>query len=291
MSKQLAATAVKTASVMLLLGMAVALVVGIAAVGPEKAYAAAKKETVYVITKTTEKSADYGNRVFTFSYKGNGLVKSIKNDSANSTLYDEVGTEQYTYSKKNKLKSVKTVNASGQVCFKYALARNKKGYTVKGTYLSGIYSMENYKDDLFKYNKKGQLTKYKFKLFYGDDWSVATYDKKGRIATLGDGRFKFAYDKKGNFKSVTTTANGKKLATCKNTYKGNRLTKKVTTFKYSNGEVEKYTCTYKYKKMKVPASVAAKVQAQQQTILFGEQSMSMNHFDLSIGRPFLISVS
>ena len=289
MQKQISSAAAKTATVALLVGMMVALVVGVATVSPEKAYASAKKETVYVVTKTTENSADYGNRVFTFTYKSNGLVNTIKNNSANSTLTDQVGTEKYVYSK-NKLKSVKTLNAAGKTYYTYSITRNKKGYATKGEYLPGIAEV-SLNPDAFKYNKTGLLIKYKFKRTGDWDWDVVTYDKKGRIATMSDGRFKFAYDAKNNIKSVTATADGSKLVTCKNTYKGNRLTKKVTTFKYSSGTIEKFTCTYKYKKMKVPASVAAKVKAQQQTILFGEQSLSMNHFQLSIGRPFLISVS
>ena len=251
---------------------------------------AASKKAVYVVTKVTEKS-EYGTHDFTFSYKSNGLVKSIY-DYEDVQYGPYINTYKYAYTKNNKLNAIKNLNQtddSDANWIAYTIERNKKGQVTKCSFNDFSSSFQT-----FKYNSKGQLIKLKDVGSSSAYTYKIAYDKNGRIASItpngnSSAAKTYAYDKKGNIKKVTL-GSGTVYITCKNTYnKKGRLTKQVATHHWSSGSTTAYTYTFKYKKMKVKASVVEMVKKQQQSVFFGEQAGAQ--FVNWAGRPLLAAAN
>jgi len=245
---------------------------------------------VPVITKVTINSK-YGTVTESYSYRGNGLVSRV-NYFDHNTYYghDQEETNDYAYTKKNKLSSRQPLFDTGEKIYTHIFARDKKGRITKCTYAEEAWDVQTY-----KYNKKSLLSTYTYRDLGGSEkWTIKfTYDKNRRVKTISSNGSKYTFknDKYGNVKKVLGS-NGFKLISCKNTYKGGKLVKRVATRYWGSDDNTKYTYAYRYKKVKVPASLERMVKAQQYAIIFDEHPGSIFASYAGYGnRPLLDSAN
>ena len=235
--------------------MALLLVFGMFAVLPMKAEAASKKVTMYVVAEHPGRG---GTEYYT--YYSNGLLKKISNSPT------DVGAATYTYDRNNR---VKTENGgSGVIKYSYKNGRISKSSDINGTWK-------------YTYNRSGQLIKKVRKNQYGTSTDKFKYDSKGRLTTFtnkqSNGKYtyifnykKIRYNSRGQIKSYTIERDGNIKLPCRHkyTYKNGRIVKDLCQ-NYVGGtwSQARMVITYKYKKIQVPASMVAKVKAQQHDIL------------------------
>lgn len=238
---------------------------GIAALSPQQAYAGSKEKVWVVTKKTTKWGSD--TQSTTISYNKNGLFSKVNVtrtyvDGKNKETYKDA--YEYTYDKKNRLKSEKGKDGT------YTYKLDKKGRVVKGTWKAkggdGSYTTE------YSYNSKGQLKTYT--AFVG--LSTYTYDKKGRVETekvdspeVGKYSYTCKYDAKNHLKKVVEKSSGASsvTSTYKNTYnkKGCLTQQKI----YDDRKKLNATTTFTYKQVSVPKSVAKMVKMQQASVVDG----------------------
>ena len=227
----------------------------------------AASKTVYVIASVkTTTSYDLGllgsassTTTASYAYNPQGLVASHTNKtgavsaktaltytgdkikSAKATVAGATSSAVYTYGASGRITKATTVSAAATNGAAAATAG-----TVTPTYKSGKVTKLVSVD---KATANGQSA---------DATTTTTFSyKSGRVSksvTNGSVTRTFAYDKNGNLSKVGNVK-------YKNTYKSGRLAK--TTYTSSGATVVR---TYKYKKAKVPASVAKLVEAQQWAI-------------------------
>lgn len=210
--------------------------------------AASKMKTIYVISGITSKS---GDESYQFTYNDKGLIKKEVNGSQTNTFSYEgkkiseekqvFGKEKtklrFSYDKKGKLTKVVTTETDG------------KKSTVKYSYKSGKVS--EFKDGgtgsvwTLTYNGKGLVKKSSIKAVDGSSSSI-----------------KYWYNSKKDLKKMTTSWDVKESLS----YKYNKYGRKSVTVKYEYKDKSQNTSevySYKYKKIKVPASYVKAVKAQQ----------------------------
>lgn len=220
----------------------------------------AATKTVYVIASTTEKSDFFGNKneaTTKFTYNEDGLL--TKRAYVSKTNKANRITDTYTYSG-TALKKAKQTTSSSQ--YEVIYTTNKKGQFTKAVQKwSSSNSSDETRTFIAKY-KSGKLKKLTRTNVYtpeGATEPMSTVDvysyayKNGRVASRTTNGYKatYSYDKMGNIDDSANTYNAKK-----------RLAKQTQTTPGTTWEI-----TYKYKALKVDASVADKVQAQQWAII------------------------
>ena len=249
--------------------LAVSLVAGV--FSPTASAAAAKQETVYVITKKTVQYRTDQPYSIGYTYTTNGMLKSFpsimgdtvsftyKNgkivkramgghESKEDTFYTESCT--YNYGNNGKIKNgrldyqetITTANENYSGREKFSVDYNKGG-SVEMVFIESVNSNEKY---TLSYDKNGNVTK------------MSKSDK------MPDGKYgmsyvkSYAYDQKGNMKKIKREKYGV-VATYKNSYdKSGNLVKK------SDGDS---VITYQYKKMKVPVKYADSIRQQQWEVI------------------------
>lgn len=236
--------------------------------------AAAKQETVYVITKKSEQYRTDPAYTTDYTYTANGLLKafpSIMDDtisfsykngrivkrtmSGHLSKEDTNYTEncEYNYGKNGNIKNAKldyqeiimSTNENHSGWEKFSANYNKNSMLEGLVYNESIGSNNGDKYN-FLYDKAGNITKMT-KLYKLQNGSYETSYMKSYI-----------YDKKGNMKKIKSEKYGV-VSTYKNTYdKNGNLVKK------SDGN--KVT-TYQYKRIKVSAKYADAIREQQWEIV------------------------
>lgn len=225
----------------------------------------ADTQTVYVITGT-KSVADWGIKstvTSKYTYNSNGLLTTI-NSSSNM---DGDSTTTYTYNGTN-LKGVQlkqqdesapnivttfTTNKKGQIT--KAVQKSNYTATYTATYKSGLVKKIVCKEEVGS-GDETSVTKDTFKYTY----------KNGRMATRTayGTKIKYGYDAQGNINDI----GGSKY---KNTYNSKKQLTKTTL----SEEGYTYKVTYTYKAIKVKASVAEKVQAQQWAIINNNKNFAL----------------
>ena len=283
---------------------AFAFVLGMIATQPDNAYAASETSLVTSAAKAASKTVTlpvitrvkidtpYGTVTEALSYKTNGLVKSIKTDDDN-TYYDnhQVYTYKFTYTKKNKLKSMQYIQNDSGATTNYSFTRDKKGRVVKCA-SDNVWNDVDTFEHTYKYNKKSQLKTYTYHQLQGNSETNTkkyTYDKNGNVKTLGTNGSDNTYssDRRGSITKMMNSS-GTTLISCKNTYKSNKLVKRVAKRFYGD-DAKTYTYKISYKKMKVPATLARMVKAQQYAIVFDQRPASI--FDGINDYPLLVAAN
>ena len=232
---------------------------------------AAKKKTVYVLTKTYTKGVKKPN--IEYKYNKTGLLKS----------YSRMGgmvRGQYKYDKKNRLTRYRR-SLNEWTTFDYSYNKKNQITGINGYYTrikDGKFAYDGLKTT-YEYNGKGQIVKetttgevydYEAEKTVDAVYTIQyTYNGKGLLTQRKEtvqmtntmtGTWKLTYDKKGN---LTRYEDDNGVTTFANTYKSGRLTKRVTT--YYDGT--KVTETYQYKKMSVKKNLVSSVKAQQWSLL------------------------
>ena len=228
-------------------------------------FASSKNVTIYVVSKLTitenwkNPDGTKGNKVvkkYSLDYNKKGLVE-VENG------YEKSPASTYKYTNKNiyKGKYVAKVQKSS------VSKQNGKKTTSNGT----DFFVRNKKNILTKITTKGKkgYTKYKIKcnsknkityVLYRDSkfpslshYKNYEYDSSGRISKVDDAEIE--YDSHGYAKAVGTDK-------FKNTYKSNRLTKRVL-----KGEYLSSTYKFSYKKINVPVKYKSAIERQQRYII------------------------
>lgn len=216
----------------------------------------AATKTVYVITSTTE-TANWGieSKVTSkYTYNKNGLMTKW----ASTSNMDGKTTTSYTYNG-TVLKGKKKTNGDYTETVTYTA--NKNGKITKAVDVS-LQPYAKIKRTFTAKYKSGKVNKISWKTVLNDESptnDAYTYKyKNGRVVlrTWDNSKVAYAYDSKGNLNSI----GGSKY---KNTYNA----KKQLTKTSQSATGYKYSKTYKYKAIKVKASVADKVQAQQWALI------------------------
>ena len=210
--------------------------------------AASKKKTMYVISGITTKS---GDESFQFTYNNKGLIKKEVNGSLTNTFSYKgkkiTGEKQVSGKEKTKLKF--SYNNKGKLTKIVTTQNDGKKTTVKYSYKSGKVS--NMRDGstgnvwTFTYNGKGLVKKARIIAEDGSSSSI-----------------RYWYNSQKDLKKMTTSGDVKESLS----YKYNKYGRKSVTVKYEYKDKSQNTSevyTYKYKKIKVPASYVKAVKAQQ----------------------------
>lgn len=211
-----------------------------------KVSAASKKEYVYVLI-----SSDDGYKK-TYTYNKNGLITKI----------DEGGSAvTYKYDSKKRIKKCDYTGAPGTIRHStVTYSYDKKGRIYKlnseGSHLSNTYCFT------YSYDKNNKVVKVIEDFSgHGAD-SKYSYNKSKQIIkkTSGNSIYNYAYDKRGNLKSVKNTYSSTEYT---NKYNKNKCLIKRTT---STGNTKK-VCTFKYKKIKVDKKYVKQIKEQQWALL------------------------
>ena len=253
---------------------------------------AAKTKVMYVLTSTTQKSVQEnspGKKITSltttnYSYNKNSLLAASQSKSKSSYAGQSPSQPltKYSYNGLNVRKTVFSAGFTASTSF----SLNKKGKrTGSETIYTGISS--DRETEAYAYDKNRRLSKCTSKLFWTDafgnsdsETAVYTfkYDKKGRVSKKRVGRttMTYTYDANGNI--VKTRQLVQNLNTPKNDTR-NDSTKKYRNV-YKNGLLvsrswvddslsnsPNYTRTYKYKKVRVKATAAKAIEAQQWSLL------------------------
>lgn len=252
-----------------------ALLIALFAFAPVNTYAA-KTKNVYVVSKVkrTVKGYKYGryqvpgggkSQTINYSYNKSGLIKK-------SSAKDQL-TQKFTYDNKNRL-SVYEWNDMTYDGFKY----DAKGRVKKDPAYGNM-----------KYNSKNQLKSRK--LTYGDSYGYAySNGLVKRMVYNGSEKTFYTYDSKKNLVNLQKNGEYENIdIDYANTYKSGRLSKRVATEtiknEYEDGEeVAVTTFTYTYKKIKVPASLVSRINAQQRWVLSG--SLEYDDYDIPLSAVY-----
>lgn len=153
-------------------------------------YGASGEKTTYLVTKHKYSDSYFSNAII-IKYDNNGLLNSIRSSRAKGT---------FVYNKKNQATELRYKDSTDDYCIKYSYDKNGNVKRVRA------YMVENGKYDLFHeirltWNKKGQLTECK-DIFPGADGTNQTvqsykYNKKGQLT-------KYVYIDSNNMKTTTT---------------------------------------------------------------------------------------
>ena len=217
---------------------------------------AAGKKSVYVLTS-------FSNGVSTtkLTYNRNGLLSKATIPSASFGLPAQKLTASYTAKGLLKKVSISDYNLKHTHTFSY-----KSGKIAKHKWVTAYTS--GGKDTLTTtYKWKGKTFTATTKNSGGtvSDTAKGKLNSKKRLVSIqnqptGDyagSKITYKYDAKGFLKSVSNTFElNTETVKVKNTVKKGRLTKTVKS-------TDPTACTFKYKKIKVPATYAKLVQAQQ----------------------------
>jgi len=242
----------------------------VAAATPAKAFAGGKT-SVWVIDKAVTKYTG-AKSTDTITYNKNGLVTCHKSVTKGEDNYNETYSDNYGYTSKSAFKKfIVKINGEKQGSFTFTL--NSKGYVTKSVQKSTTTG--NKYAYTYKYNKKGQVSSIKSKR----ETFTYKFNSKGLLSQItmksneGDKSvFGYKYDSKGNL--TKGLYNKKTERTYKNTYKNGRLAKQVV--KGTDGTVM-YTCTYTYKKVKVPKSLVKMIKEQQGILANHQYAMYLTH--------------
>ena len=221
--------------------------------------AQAATKTVYVITDTNE-TADWGlvsKTTTKYTYGKNGLMTK----SVSSNNMDGKTTTTYSYNGAV-LKNKKMAYSGGSNTVAYTA--NKNGKITKAVAVMPQPNGKITRTYTAKY-KSGNINKISWKEVFEMDGEEAVFNdactytyKNGRVAsrTMYGSKTTYVYDAKGNLKNIGGSKYNNKYNAKKQLVK---TTQSETGFKY--------TKTYKYKAIKVKASIADKVQAQQWSLI------------------------
>lgn len=259
-------------------GMILVMAFMLAGIVSIPANAAAKKTTVYMLSKVYRIDSGKKTLAKSYSYRNDGLLKGYT-----GSIAAIVG--EYKYDKKNRLVQFRT---SLNEWTNYDYTYNKQGQIATiHKYYTSKYDPSFYSDAgkaKCTYNKKGLMTK---KVYQTKELNYTTNINENVKITIqysyknghlvketittkrGNNIFNttktIKYDDNGNvrFENVKST-NGSERMTYINTYNSKgRLTKCVTQMSSGNTS----TCTYTYIKMKVPNSLLESVKKQQWSLL------------------------
>jgi len=210
--------------------------------------AASKKKTMYVISEITTKS---GDESYQFAYNDKGLIKKEVNGSLTNTFSykgKNISEENQVFGKE-KTKLIFSYNKKGKLTKIVTKEEDGKKTTVKYSYKSGKVS--EIKDEgtgsvwTLTYNGKGLVKKAVIRAVDGSSSSI-----------------RYWYNSQKDLKKMTTSGDVKESLS----YKYNKYGRKSVTVKYEYKDKSQNTSevySYKYKKIKVPASYVKAVKAQQ----------------------------
>ena len=224
---------------------------------PAKVHAAAKKETVYLISGISVKENGKKTSVKP-TYTEDGLLEKIK-----WVFSDETYTNSFTYGKKGQIRQNTEKILSG--------SHKGQGATVKYTWKNGrltqkveYYAEGDSSTTKYTYNAKGRIASSS----NGHEKIKHTY-KKGHVVKSEGGKIKYSasLDSYGNVKKWIRTFDGQKIGyyNAKITYESGRVKKLTRIFKANpmQEKEQEQTLTFTYKKMRVPQSLVEKITAQQ----------------------------